>query len=107
MSDYHPFATKTECETALEALHYAMADMARDHGYTIIPPYYVVGKNAATGEDNPDAITTKWSDPVELEDGRWGIPSFRHAFPTTYPQLEQPLPPLEDVERATQETADE
>ena len=104
---YHPFDTKTECETALEALHYAMADVAAAHGFTIIPPYHVVGKNALTGEDNPASVTTKWSNPVELSDGRWGIPSFRSSFPTTYAQLEQTLPSLEDVAALSLESVEE
>ena len=99
---YHPFPTKAECETALEALHYAMADVARARGYTVVEPYHIVGKNAATGEDNPASVTTKWSDPVELSDGRWGIPSIRGTFKTTYEHLESTcgLPPLEAGVRA-------
>ncbi len=45
-------------------------------GYTVIDTpsgKAVVGKNAETGEDNPEALTTTWADPEQGEDGAWFI----------------------------------
>ena len=93
---YYPFQSKADCEASLESLHWAMADVAAAHGFTVVPgTHHVLSKNAATGEDNPNAVTTRWSEPVELTDGRWGIPSIRLNFPTSHPSLEKAagLPP--------------
>jgi hypothetical protein len=82
------FDTEAQALAALDLLHPAMAQIAAAAGYTVINGFHVVGKNAATGEDNPDDITTEWGSPMPLVGGGWGIRSIRKTFHTTYPQLE-------------------
>jgi hypothetical protein len=48
-------------------------------GYTVVQGASgpeLIGKDAYTGEDNPDACRTKtWAEPQEHPDGYWYIPS--------------------------------
>ena len=41
---------------------------------TQVTPDGIIGENALTGNLEPDkCITTVWDEPVELEDGSWGV----------------------------------
>jgi hypothetical protein len=79
---YYIFDTEESCAAALEALQYAL-----------------------TGLDNPGSLTTKWSDPVLLSDGRWGIPTIREVCKTSYAAVEAlvSLPSLENAEPAPEQ----
>lgn len=103
----HPFDTLEACQSALAILHLGMAEVARAHGLTVIPPHSVVGRNAATGEDEPSHLTTGWCEPIALTDGRWGILSFRGSFPSSHPALEVGLPALEDVDEISTDDAED
>lgn len=84
----HVFPTAIACTAALALAEQRMRDIAAARGFTILPDGGVVGKNAATGQDDPNSITRGWSPPLETADGRWCIPSIRGVFQTTYPDIE-------------------
>jgi hypothetical protein len=96
---YHIFPDQATTQSALATLHVIMANIARDHGLTVLPNNTVVGKNAATGEDSPEGTTVDWSPPIPLENGLWGIPTVRERFPTLYAQVEAAasLPPPQEA----------
>lgn len=59
---YRIFDTEEEAITAEKAISTTMG-------------YIKPGVNAATGEVVPDALTTRWAVPQQIEDGRWVFPS--------------------------------
>jgi hypothetical protein len=86
---YYILPTEAEAQAAIVTMDATMMDIAAAHGLTVIPGVGVVGKNAATGVDDPTApITATWAVPQEVVGGGWGIPSCRIRFPTSYPQVE-------------------
>lgn len=82
------FPDFVSCAAALALTEQKMRDIAAVRGFTVLPDGSVVGKNAATGADDPSCITIRWSLPLETADGRWCFPSIRNTFQTTYPIIE-------------------
>lgn len=69
--------TLEQVQHDLEVINAIAAAWWAAQGYTVIDTpsgKAVVGKNAETGEDNPDALTTTWDEPTE-GDGFWYITS--------------------------------
>lgn len=59
--------TYEEITYDLALINVVAAEWWRSQGYTIVETesgQAVVGKNAATGADNPEALTTTWAEPV-------------------------------------------
>lgn len=68
------FATRPEAEFALQVINQIAAAWWQAQGYTVIDGQ-LVGKNAATGEDMPDACRTlSWAE-IEEGDGTYFFPS--------------------------------
>lgn len=72
--------TLEQVEHDLSIINEIAAAWWASQGYTIIETEdgkAIVGKNAATGMDNPSALTTKWAEPELLLDTTdvWFIPS--------------------------------
>jgi hypothetical protein len=68
------FPTKSEADLCLAAINHIAAIYWQEEGYTVIQTPNgpaLVGKNAATGEDNPEALTTTWDVVRESPDGTW------------------------------------
>ncbi len=81
--------TVEQVQIDLDIINQIAAAWWAAQGYTVIDTpegKAVVGKNAATGEDNDKALTTTWAIPQPLdpenEDGEWFIPS-----PSTDPRF--------------------
>ena len=47
---------------------------ARKAGHQITPEGFIVAVNAATGLPVPEALTTRWAEPEETDDGSWSVP---------------------------------
>lgn len=69
------FSTREEAMDALTVINAMAAAWWAGQGYTV-QDGQLVGKNAATGQDEPDAQkTTKWADIQESQDGTFYFPS--------------------------------
>lgn len=70
--------TKEQIEQLLNVVNQIVQSYLAGLGYTVIDGA-VVAKNAATGADNPEALTTTWAIPQPIdpgnEDGDWFIVS--------------------------------
>jgi len=65
-------------EQGLAQIEDAMRLAAAANGYIVDENGHVIGKQADSAEDRPDAQhTEKWCDPGELIDGRWYVASYR------------------------------
>lgn len=105
---YYVFPTLPQAEAAVTQMNSVMTSVAVAHGFVAVPGG-VVGKNAATGEDDPTAtLTSTWATPEETADHQWAIPSCRTRFPTSYPQIEDAanLPEPEEVVFAPEEASE-
>lgn len=85
---YYLCADINECQDKLDQIAHVVAAIAGEYGYTVTEDGKVIGKNVVTGEDDPNSITTKWHDPILLNDGTYGIMSLRERLPTHYEQVE-------------------
>lgn len=86
---YYIFDSQIEAAAALAAAEAEMRAIAAERGFTVLPNGAVVGKNAATGADVPEALTLGWAEVTATQDGRWCFPSCRSVFSTTHPRIEQ------------------
>lgn len=62
--------TQAQVQHDLYIINQIAAGWWASQGYTVIDTPQgkaVVGKNAATGEDNPDALTTTWAEPMPVD----------------------------------------
>ncbi len=67
--------SRADCEAVLSAINALAAQWWQAQGYTVIDGQ-LVGKNAATGEDMPDAAkTVTWDEVREAPDGTFYISS--------------------------------
>lgn len=79
------FGTKEAADACLSALNQVAAAHFASLGYTVKQTeqgLVVVGKNAATGEDNPEGVTSTWDDLKESPDN-----TFYFASPTPDPRF--------------------
>ena len=71
--------TKSQVDHDNALIKHIAASWWVTQGYTIIETeehgLAIVGKNSATGENDPDSLTVSWAIPEEQEDGLWKIPS--------------------------------
>lgn len=69
------FATKEQADFCVTVINQLAAAYWQAQGYTVVDGQ-LVGKNAATGEDMPDAAkTSTWDIPKQSPDGTWYITS--------------------------------
>ena len=72
------FPTKAQAETCLKAINSLAAQWWQSQGYTVVDGQ-LVGKNAATGQDEPEsAKTITWGVVKESPDGTFYLPSLRN-----------------------------
>lgn len=70
MDQYRLIGTKEQVEHDLAVINQIAAAWWADQGYTVVETSEgraIVGKNAATGEDNPEALTTSWAEPAPVD----------------------------------------
>lgn len=84
----YTFTTQAQASAALALVEDEIRSVAAEKGFTVTPDGKVIGKNAATGEDVPTAVTERWSEVIQFADGTWGFPSLRQGFPTTWERIE-------------------
>ena len=85
---YYAFPTEAQAVAALAAVEAEIRVVAAEKGFTVTEDGKVVGKNAATGQDVPGAVTVRWAEVLTFTDGTWGFPSLRGSFPTTWARIE-------------------
>lgn len=67
------FPSRIAAELGQAKIYVDFREEARQGGHTITAEGFIVAKNAATGRDVPEALTTKWAEPEE-DNGSWIIP---------------------------------
>jgi len=86
------FGTQTAAESALNAIESRMKTALSNKGYTPYDGGLVVGKNAATGLDEPDKCRTeRWDDPFKITRDEYVVADCRRRFPDDYETIESGL----------------
>ena len=107
MHYYYVFDNLTDAENGLATMEARMLDIAASYGYTIDEDGCIVGKNAATGQDEPTKQrSAKWADIIAWEDGRYAYYGCRYRFVTTYETVEEGITfDYEDIDAITQSSS--
>lgn len=79
------FGTQEAAQACLSALNQVAAAWWIEQGYTVKQTEngsVLIGKNAATGEDNPQGVTTTWDEVKESPVGTFYFASPAERYPT-------------------------
>jgi hypothetical protein len=105
--DCYVFDTQKAAEDAEKTMFERMCTMACGYGYTLDEDGFIIGKNAATGEDAPDKQkTVKWANVFETLDNRFAYASVRTRCPEGYSTIEENISfEYEDVEALSESSS--
>jgi len=72
------FNSEADANVGMAVIEGAMRNLAMQQGYTLDAEGNIIGRDALTGEPDPDAQhVIEWGEIMPLSDGRYGILSWR------------------------------
>jgi len=94
MDDYLilEFATQNDAQSCLNTINSYLVDYYQQQGYEITNGA-IIGKNSATGADNPQALTTSW-DTIKAS------PDSTYYFASPFPKYNPPIQDMNYTEKA-------